>query len=320
MARKRKRVSKPDSQKLVAVPYGNGSLLDMLECGEAIASETMIGLTLHCRSHFDSGFTRYVKHSELADWFGFSPSFVARTLKGLSGDRVELVNKTEKGCRYNIVSHLPFNGELPEFGSDGKPLRFYIPRIVFTKFFNKEISWKACLVWIGLKRYSEWGGTEDGVTRAANIPEIAKRVRLHNRDVIASLKELAGAGLIQRLTPKNQKGIYQLYTIPKSSESEAKQPAQTEFDTQTSGDDGYMTPQHWYSRNRQWRCVQERTVPTNGTEVVGGKKRQILILCSVCRKRFSPILISACVRLANLKKCSQDGVGIRNAQPKKVVV
>ena len=245
MARKK---VKPQAQKLVPIPYGQGSIIDELENGDLIASEAMSGFTLHCHSHFDSGTTQFIQSKQIASWLGLGESFISKTLKKLSNNRLETIKThATKGRKYRISSHV-VDDDIPR-GKFGKPLRFYVPRVVFQKMFEGKISWKACLLWISMKRHSEWGGeTAPGMTYPATIAEIAKRIRLHNRDVTAAFAELAAEGLIERITPKNQAGIYQLFPQPTPNNEEYKPIEEREE---------FSTPTHWYSDNRQWRCARE---------------------------------------------------------------
>ena len=60
--------------------------------------------------------------------------------------------------RYRLVHHLCDKEDVP-VDRDGKPLKFAVPRGdggPFERLYARDISWKACLVWIVHKLYSDW--------------------------------------------------------------------------------------------------------------------------------------------------------------------
>ena len=102
---------------------------------------------------------------------------------------------------------------------DGKPLKFAVPRGAggpLERCFDGDISWKAALAWISLKLRSNWKAHADtaGQTESAKLLELSKRIRISLPTYQKLITELTQAGMLERLTPKSQAAIFQLYPKP----------------------------------------------------------------------------------------------------------
>ena len=139
-----------------------------------------------------------------------------------------------------------------------KPLTFAVPRGPggpLERCFDGDISWKAALGWISLKLRSNWKAHEDtaGQTEKAKLIDLSKRIRIALRNYQKIIDELTAAGMLERLSPKSQDAIFQLYPkpFPKTTGPEPKRIRQTHVrGTAIKTDD----TDHWYSNNMQYRC------------------------------------------------------------------
>ena len=116
--------------------------------------------------------------------------------------------------------------------------------------FDGDISWKAALAWISLKLRSNWKAHADtaGQTEAATLLELSKRIRISLPTYQKLITELTHAGMLERLTPKSQAAIFQLYPKP------FPKPVQPNPDIQQETVGGKVIKtdgEYWYSHNYQ---------------------------------------------------------------------
>ena len=119
------------------------------------------------------------------------------------------------GNQYRLRHHLCDPEDVP-VDRDSKPLKFAVPRGAggpLERCFDGEISWKAALVWISLKLRSNWKAHADtaGQTEKATLLELSKRYRIKLETFHKIITDLTHAGMLERLSPKSQAAIFQLY-------------------------------------------------------------------------------------------------------------
>ena len=151
---------------------------------------------------------------------GMSRSYVVKNTASLNNKGwIETIDEDNPlGYRYRLRHHLCDPEEVP-VDRDGKPLKFAVPRGTggpLERCFDGDISWKATLAWISLKLRSNWKASEDtaGQTESATLLELSKRIRISLRNYQNLITELTQAGMLERLTPKSQAAIFQLYPMP----------------------------------------------------------------------------------------------------------
>ena len=152
---------------------------------------------------------------------GMSRSYVVKNTASLNNKGwIETIDEDNPlGYRYRLRHHLCDPEEVP-VDRDGKPLKFAVPRGTggpLERCFDGDISWKATLAWISLKLKSNWKAHADtaGQTEAATLLELSKRIRISLRELSEPYHRVnSQAGMLERLTPKSQAAIFQLYPKP----------------------------------------------------------------------------------------------------------
>ena len=243
------------------VPRGQSSVLWELRDGNLTAAEAMIYLCMNHGSSWSSGATWSMSVRYLSDLLspGMSRSYVHKTATSLKNKGwIETIDADNpSGNRYRLRHHLCPYKDVP-VDKDGKPLTFAVPRGPggpLERCFDGDISWKAALAWTSLKLRSNWKAHEDtaGQTEKATLLELSKRCRITLPNYQKLITELTQAGMLERLSPKSQKAIFQLYPkpFPKTIQPEPKRIHQTHVrGTAIKTDD----TDHWYSNNMQYRC------------------------------------------------------------------
>ena len=279
------------------VPRGQFSVLWALENGKLTAAEAMIYLCLNHGSTWNSGATWCMSGPYLSEILGkgMSRSYVLKILSSLTNKGwIEITEKNNpSGYRYRVRHHLCAPEDIP-VNKDGKPLKFAVPRGPggpLERCFDGDISWKATLVWIVLKRRSNWKAHEDtaGQTDRSTLLHLSQRCRITLPNLQKILTELEQAGMLQRLTPKSQQAIFQLYPkpFPKSVESEPPRkatppkpveseptpteatppkPKQNESTKPVWDGEGYFNEKYYYNRNFRYRCDRQTGVIEQKTE------------------------------------------------------
>ena len=139
---------------------------------------------------------------------------------------------------------------------NGNQLKCAIPQGkggILERLFNGDISWKAALIWILLKLHSNW---KTGITLSLSIETIRQWVRMSPQTVSNCIKELQEAGLLKRLSKKNETGKYQLYPKPNAKPKPVyrkRKPKGQKRDTRDMKIDG----QWRLSFNELWRVNVE---------------------------------------------------------------
>ena len=241
------------------VPRGQSSVLYELRDGNLTAAEAMIYLCLNHGSTWNSGSTWSMSGPYLSKILGVGMSrwYVRRTLASLSEKGwIETIDEDNpSGNRYRIRHHLCDYEDVP-VNQDGKPLKFAVPRGAggpLERCFDGDISWKAALVWIMLKLRSNWKAHEDtaGQTESATLVELSKRCGIALSIFHKLITELTQAGMLERLSPKSQPAIFQLYPKPFPKPDQPRPEIRHEW---VKGKDIKTDGEFWYSDNHQYRC------------------------------------------------------------------
>ena len=241
------------------VPRGQSSVLWELRDGNLTAAEAMTYLCMNHGSSWSSGATWSMSSNYLSDLLGMgiSRSYVVKTLAILNNKGwIETIDADNpSGNRYRLRHHLCPYKEVP-VDQDGKPLTFAVPRGPggpLERCFEGDISWKAALGWISLKLRSNWKAHEEtaGQTEKATLLDLSKRIRISLPTYQKLITELMQAGMLERLSPKSQPAIFQLYPMPFPKPDAPRKMIRPEWvkgkAIDTDGD-------YWYSDNKQYRC------------------------------------------------------------------
>ena len=243
------------------VPRGQSSVLWELRDGNLTAAQAIVYLFLNHGSSWNSGATWSMSGPYLSKKLGgMSRRYVRDTLTHLDtkGWIKTIDENNPSGYQYRLRHYLCDYEDVP-VDRDDKPLKFAVPRGAggpIERCMDGDISWKAALAWISLKLKSNWKAHADtaGQTEAATLLELSKRIRISLRNYQNLITELTQAGMLERLTPKSQAAIFQLYPKP------FPKPVQpgTEIQQETVGGKVIKTDgEYWYSYNYQYRCHRE---------------------------------------------------------------
>lgn len=197
------------------LPFGEHSHLSELRDGQISSADALLLCVLHYRSNWDNGKTWNTSHRTLSKLTGMSVRYIRERLSDLmDSEWLENIAKDPKTIsRYQVKHHNCKRSEVPT-DKNGNRLKMAVPQGkggILERMFAGEISWKSALIWIVLKRYSDW---KTGVTLSISIETLRKWVRMSPKTVSDCLKELTKAGLIKRLSKPHEAGKYQLYPKP----------------------------------------------------------------------------------------------------------
>ena len=260
------------------VPRGHTSVLWELRDGNITAAEAMIYLCMNHGSTWASGATWPLSGRYLSKLIGTGMSLrhVRSTFAKLSDKGwIETIDEDNpSGKRYRIRHHLCDYHHVP-VDEDGKPLTFAVPRGPggpLERCFDGDISWKAALGWISLKLRSNWKAHEDtaGQTEKAKLIDLSKRIRISLRNYQKIIDELTQAGMLERLSPKSQDAIFQLYPKPFPKPTAPRPEIRPEW---VKGKAIKTDGEYWYSNNRQYRCPMEDYLAIERRQRDGGWKR-----------------------------------------------
>ena len=252
------------------VPRGQFSIFWELENGNVTNAEAIVYLTLNHGSTWASGLSWCMSGPYLSKLLGtgMSRRYVRKNLASLADkgwiQTVETSNPA--GYRYQIRQHLCDSDQVP-VNYDGKPLTFPVPRGSggpLERCFDGDIPWKAALVWIVLKLRSEWraGRDDTGQTARASLLMFSRLCRMKLAGFREMVETLEEKGMLQRVTPKSKRAIFQLYPKPyprptrRSSDVSEPTPTPSKAPLEFDGE-GYFDDTHLYSRNKRYRCKRE---------------------------------------------------------------
>ena len=244
------------------VPRGQSSVLWELRDGNLTAAEAMIYLCLNHGSSWNSGATWSMSGPYLSKFLGkgMSRRYVRKSLANLSDKGwIETVHaENPSGHQYRLRHYLCDYEDVP-VDRDDKPLKFAVPRGAggpIERCGEGDISWKAALAWISLKLKSNWKANADtaGQTESATLLELASRIRISLPTYQGLITELTHAGMLERLTPKTQAAIFQLYPKPFPKPVQPKPEIREEL---VGGKALKTDGEYWYAHNWQYRCHRE---------------------------------------------------------------
>ena len=196
------------------LPFGEFSILSDLIAGRVNPIEGMVTLTLCYRSNWDSGLTWRTSSRKLADLLHISPRYVRSVLEK-AGQWIQrkAAPKGNLAGTFQIVHHRCEPVMVP-MDRDERPKSFAVPRGnggIFERLFVGDIDWKACLIWLILKLYSDW---TTGVTDKVSMATLAKRVGFSKKTVCEAIQTLRDAGMLKRLSKPWECSVFQLYPKP----------------------------------------------------------------------------------------------------------
>ena len=114
------------------------------------------------RSNYQSGQTHWIALIQVSESINHSLSYIRERLRGIKA-WMRTVKTRAEGKIYQIQHHLCDDDDVPT-DALGDPLKFAVPRGEggpIERLEAGDISWRACLVWIVLKLFSDW---KTGVT------------------------------------------------------------------------------------------------------------------------------------------------------------
>jgi len=201
------------------VPFGEFSVLEELKAGNVKPIAAIVTLTLGYRSNWSSGLTWRTSTRELAKVIGISHRYVREGLKR-AGNWVRRRTAPEGNTAgtWQVTRHLCSRDEVPT-DRDGRPQTFAVPRGEggpFERMFRGEISWKACLVWLLLKLHSDWE-SKNGITNPLNMTTLSKWCGFSKTTLLEQINELQEAGMLERLSQRWERSVFQLYPKPKTA-------------------------------------------------------------------------------------------------------
>lgn len=246
------------------VPCGYASILSQLEDGLICAFEAIIYLDLNRMSVWFNGETRWISASKLARVYDMSLRWVREVLYVRLSKWATRFKIGQKGSRYELLHHDCVLDEVP-LDKYGDPKKFAVAMGAggpFERLYAGDISWRACLIWIVLKYYSQWDPTKAncGQTDAMTMDLLRKRVRMKKQHVCDAIKELEGAGMLKRLSKPWEASVFQLFPRPRPKSKVEHFKDQHERKKGRPGfpeSEPYTDKQYWYSYNRLVRCQIE---------------------------------------------------------------
>lgn len=238
------------------VPFGESSFLSALFAGEIGPVEAMTLLYANYRSNYQRGRTHWITSRQFAEVFELSVSYVRQRLRGLR----TWMDTVKTGVDGKIYQLKPYSCDADDVPTDalGDPLTFAVPRGEggpIERLEAGDISWRACLIWIVLKFYSDW---KTGRTDRISMKELAKRVGMGKKSVCACIKELQDAGMVKRISRPWETSCFQLYPRP-PEKSDAQRLKEKRERNKMSGTlklgkyEVTVNKDYAYSANWQWR-------------------------------------------------------------------
>ena len=231
------------------VPFGTGSVLDLLINREITPIEAILALVLNYKGNWQSGKTHYISRRKCAALLGISTWYLRKTIVKLRTSILKIINVGQRGTMYQLKHHLCDDEDIPR-NADGLPSKFAIPHGIgspFARLFAGDIHWKSCLIWIVLKRFSNW---TTGITNPCTMELLAKRTRFGKSTVCECIAELSEAGLLERLSLPHEKSVFQLYPKPPEKRPVKRYPKIEQREMRAKGE--------WrYSFNEKYRVNVE---------------------------------------------------------------
>ena len=200
------------------VPFGDFSILEELKAGKVKPIEAIVTLTLGYRSNWTSGLTWRTSTRQLHKAIGVSHRYIRDTLKSAVDWITRQTQPVGNTAGTWKVTHHNCDRDAVPTDRDGLPCMFAVPRGEggpFERMFAGDISWKGCLVWLLLKLHTDWEA-KNGITAPLNMDTLCKWTGFSKSTVIAIIKELQDAGMLQRLSQRWERSVFQLYPKPRT--------------------------------------------------------------------------------------------------------
>lgn len=225
------------------VPFGDFSILEALKAGKVKPIDAIVTLTLGYRSNWASGLTWRTSTRTLAKVIGISHRYVRDTLKNAT----DWINRATQPVgntagTWQVTRHNCDRDEVPT-DRDGLPCMFAVPRGEggpFERMFSGDISWKGCLIWLLLKLHTDWE-KRDGITSPLNMDTLCKWTGFSKSTIIATIAQLQDAGMLERLSQRWERSVFQLYPKPNTEpravrrrKKRAQQKAEKQTDKNTA--------------------------------------------------------------------------------------
>ena len=278
------------------VPFGMGSALTLLSEHELKPVDAILALTLNYRSNWANGRTHWLSRRKLAEMLDISTRYFRHSLSRLRDSLVRVVKAGQQGTIYELTHHLcEDEAQIPR-DEHGLPLKFAVARGrggPFERMFAGDISWKACLVWLVLKRFSDWA---TGITNPCSMADLARRTRFGKGTICECITELREAGMLERLSKPNEISVFQLYPKPPEKRAMKRLPKvdkprqmRAEGDKRYSFNGKYRvdvtTNEIEKKDGRRWRPIRDG----ERHNIPGAIRKafdQVVIAASVLRARF----------------------------------
>ena len=243
------------------VPCGYASILSQLQEGLICAFEAIVYLDLNRMSTWVNGMTHWISASKLARVYKMSLRWVREVLYERLEKVATRIKIGRKGSRYALKHH-DCPAEAVPLDRYGAPKAFAVSLGEggpFDRLYKGDISWRACLIWIVLKHYSEWDPKKEncGQTDPMTMKTLSEYVRLTKKHVCDAIKELQEAGMLKRLTKRWEISIFQLYPKPRpkgQAEHVQEKSERSKGSPGMSQDAPHLDGIYWYSYNRFVRC------------------------------------------------------------------
>ena len=202
------------------LPFGEFSIFSDLMANRVNPIEAIVTLALCYRSNWSTGSTWRTSSRQVAELLHISHRYVRSVLaKAMQWITRKSAPNGNRAGTFQITHHRCEPAMVPMDKND-RPLSFAVPRGnggIFERLFAGDIDWKACLIWLMLKLHSDW---TTGVTDEVSMATLAKWVGFGKRTVCDAIKALRNAGMLERLSKRWERSVFQLY--PKPCENRAK--------------------------------------------------------------------------------------------------
>ena len=204
------------------VPCGKHSIFDPDE--QVPAFERAIYLKVNEHSNWDTGVSHALSLRRLAELLNVkSHSQVHRGLKWLIKNgwlEVEGKRKSDGAHFYKVVHHKCEPKDTP-VDRDGRPQKCAVPTgkgSASQLLAEGEITWRIFVDWTVRKIHSCWTSGTVSLT----VREAAKAMKLSIKTVSENAKKMTEIGLLDRLSAKFRRSVYQMFPKPYSERKERK--------------------------------------------------------------------------------------------------
>lgn len=243
------------------VPIGPHSIFDALQQGEVTQAEAAFYLYRNEHSHWATGNTHALSHTDAAKFLGMQRSRVVALSNSLA-EKGWCEKNRRAGNRantYKLIHHKCEVYEIP-LDKDGRPKKCAVPRgegSPSEKLEKGIITWKQWLYFIISKVESDW---VSGVV-SMTVKQACRLMRASAQTICDLRKALEGVGLMERLSKRYTAFRAQLYPkpYPKRRRRRRENIKGMRFDGE-----------YYYSFNEWWRISREDY--TINTLIEGTKK------------------------------------------------